>query len=127
MLEKFDPAGTAAGQDRQIFAALDALDKLGRLLHDRQVGREVGVEHLVETELAQRRDHFSGADRAGRHAELLADCDADRGGGLDHHGLGRVVQHAPDRILVVHLGQGADRAGLYALAAEDAFGFDPAA
>ena len=122
MFEELDPAGAAAGEDREILVLLDAFDELGAFFHDGEVGGEVGVEDLVRAEHLQGGDHLAGADGAGLHAEGFADGDADGRGGLEDDGLGLVVEGAPDVVLVVDLGESADGAGLDALAAEDALG-----
>ena len=122
VFEELDPAGAAAGEDREILVLLHAFDQLGALFHDGEVGGEVGVEDLVRAEHLQGGDHLAGADGAGFHAEGLADGDTDGRSGLEDYGLGLVVECAPDVVLVVDLGEGADGARLDALAAEDALG-----
>ena len=49
------------------------------LLDDRQIGAEIGVEHGVEAQPPQGRDHLAGGRRARRQAKTLADGGADRG------------------------------------------------
>lgn len=61
VLHVLDPAGAAGGEHRQLRARFDLLEKLRRLLHDREVGREVGVVHHVGAEAAQRGDELAGA------------------------------------------------------------------
>ncbi len=58
-LQEPHPAGTAAGEHGPvIFVPVGkALDELTALLHDGQVGGEVGVEHIVEAHGLQRRHH----------------------------------------------------------------------
>ena len=124
VLEEIDPARAATGQNREILAGFQPVDQLGALFHDRQVGREVGVKHLGKTKAAQGRDHFAGGDGAGRNPEFLAQGDTDRRRRLDHDMLGRVIDFAPDVILVADFGQRADRAGHDTLPAERAAGLD---
>ena len=81
VLAELDPAGGAGGDQGQRAAVLDAVDKLGALLHDGQVGGDVGVEHLVKAQAAQGGDHLALHVGADGHAEALAQGGADGGGG----------------------------------------------
>ena len=79
VLEELDPARRAAGELRQGDARVllhqrlvEPEDELRAFLDDREVGGEVGVEHLVEAGAAQRRVHLEGDRRAGLEAEHLA-------------------------------------------------------
>ena len=84
MLEEVDPARAAAREDREVLAALHALDQLMTLFHDREVGAEIRVEDAIEAEAVEGGDHLAGAViLADRMPEFLADGRADRGGGLD--------------------------------------------
>ena len=91
--------------------------QLGSLLEDRQVGGEVGVEHRVEAQAAQRRDHLAGDQRARRIAETLAQGGPDGRRGLHHHEVVGLVQRLPDLFDLILLGDRADGADGRALAA----------
>ncbi len=119
-LHPVGPRRAAAGEQRQLAALGEALDELSALLHDRDVGREVGVEHLVEAEAAERGVDLAGGERAGLHAEGLADGDADGRRDLHQADLLGVLQRGPDLAGLVVLVDGADRAVRGALAALDA-------
>ena len=95
----------------------EALHELAGLLHDGEVGGEVGVEHGLEAEAAQRGVELAGEVGAGRQAEGLADGHAHGRGDLHHAVLGRVVQRRPDGGGLVVLDDGAGRAVVGALAA----------
>ena len=82
-----DPAGRAGGDHGQDAAAANTAQQLGALLHDGQVGGEVGVVDLVEAQTLQSGDHLAGDGSADGHAELLAQGCTDGGGSLDHHML----------------------------------------
>ena len=136
VLEEVDPARAARGEDRQarlllrvgvglagpleLEVLLHAADELVALLHDGEVGGEVGVEHLVEPEHAERGDELAGDRLARLEAELLADRDADRGRGLDDDRLLRVVDRGHDLLGVADAHDGPDGADVDALAAEGA-------
>ena len=79
MLDELDPSGRAGGDHREHPAVLHAVDKLGALLHDGEVGCKVHVKDVVEAHSAERRSHLAldlGADGA---VEFLAETDPDRG------------------------------------------------
>ena len=120
VLEEVDPARAAGGENRQVLARLHAFDELVALLHDREVGREVGVEDLVEAEGAETGYELARDGFARLESEFLADGDANRRGGLDDDGLGGVVEGRPDLLDVGDADDGADRADVDALAAEGA-------
>ena len=122
VLAVLDPSGRAGGEHGQGAAVLDAVHQLGGLLHDGQVSREVGIEDLVEAQTLQGLGHLAGHAGADGHAELLAQGNADSGGGLHDHDLLRIGDGGPHLGGVVLLSQGAHGAGVDALAAEDAVG-----
>ena len=100
--------------------ATETLQQLRTLLHNGQVGTEIGVEHMVEAQLTQCGDHPAGDQRARLQAELLTQGGTHRRSGLHHYGLLRVTQGTNDLIGVVHLGEctgGADRDALPAVGA----------
>ncbi len=112
-----DPAGGAGGNHGHVVAGLEAVEELGALLHDGEVGGGVHVEHLVKAQAAQGGDHLALHIGAHGQAEALAQGDPDRGGGAHHHVLGGVGQGGPDLVGVVPLLEGAGGAGHDALAA----------
>jgi len=88
------------------------------LLHDRDVGGEVRVEHLVEAEHLQRGVDLARRQLARLHAERLAERDADGRGDLHEAGLLGVAQRRPDLgglVVLVDRAHGAVRGALAAL------------
>ena len=120
LLHPVRPRRAAARQERELAALGEALDELGALLHDRDVGGEVGVEHLVEAEAAQRGVYLAGRELAGLHAERLAERDADSRSDLHEADLLGVLKRIPDFLRLVVLVYRAHRAVRGALAALDA-------
>ena len=95
----------------------EPLHEFAGLLHDCEVGGEVGVEHGLETKAAQRGVELAGEVGARRQAERLADGDAHSRRDLHHAVFGRVVQRGPDGGGLVVLDDGAGGAVVGALAA----------
>ena len=127
LLHERHPARTAGGHqgdfDRPVAREIlvQALEQFGALLHDRQVGGEVGVENVVEAQPTQRCGHLA-RDAPAFQSEILAEGHAHGGGGLHHDrlaGIGERLHHLPD---VAVLREGAGRTDGYALAAIDAVG-----
>ena len=118
---ELDPGRTARGELRQAFARRFALQELGGLFDDRQIGRETGVVDLVKPERLHGGDETPRLDAARLQAERLADPHADRRSDLDDHGLVGIVQGAPDRVDLGLRGQGAGRTDRGAEPAIDAF------
>ena len=121
-LAEVDPAGRAGGNHRKSAAVFHSVEKLGALLHDGEVGAEVGVIDLLEAEAAERRDHFSGDGGSYLHSEFLAEGGADCGSGLDYN----VATESHCLVHLVNFGFEHQRAGganAYALSAEYAGGF----
>ena len=87
----FTQPGTAAGEQRQFLAFGLALQKLVRLLDDREIGAEGGVIDFIEPEPLERGDHLAAGRFAGGHSEQLADGDAHGGSNLRDDGFGRIV------------------------------------
>ena len=73
MLNKLNPTGTAGGEHRESFLACDSLNKLVCLFKNCEVGGEVHIEHLVNAESADCRNHFALNVCADRHTEALAE------------------------------------------------------
>ncbi len=94
-LHEAHPARAAGGHERQLHVGIaleggvQAAQQLRTLLHDGEVGGEVGVEYVVETQPSQRRHHLARHAPA-RIAEVLSETHAHGGGGLHHHRLGGV-------------------------------------
>ena len=123
-LHKANPARAAGREHRPLILILvgEALDKLAAFLHDREVGGKVGVEHIVEAQLAQRRDHALGRCELAVEPELLGPCRAHRGRDLCHGDDVRIVDRVEDETRVVALAQRRRRAVGDALAAVRALG-----
>ena len=122
LLHPVGPRRAAARDERELAVVREALDELRAFLHDRDVGGEVGVEHLLESETAEGRVDLTRGELARLHAERLAKRDADRRGDLDDAGLLGIAERAPDLGGLVVLVDRADRAVRGALSALDARG-----
>ncbi len=123
-LREMDPAGTAAGELGEGLIALgQAAEQLTGLLHDGEIGGEIGVQHVVGAQRTEQGHHFSLHKGARRHAELLAQRGADCGRGADHHHLVGVGHRLTHLRALVPLGDAVHRAGVGALTAVDAHGF----
>ena len=85
--------------------------------HDGQVGREISVEHFVETEPAQRCDHLARDNRTAVHAERFAERHPGRRRSLHDDVLRRVADGSPDRLGIVLFHDGRRRAYAGALPA----------
>ena len=88
------PAGTAGGKHRKFLRIpmLHPLQEFTALLHNGQVGAEVGVEYIVKAQPLEGGDHLSGGGGAGSQAELLCPGHPHCGGYLDHSGDLRICQ-----------------------------------
>ena len=120
LLHPVGPRGAAARDERELTARGEALDELGTLFHDRDVGGEVRIEHLVEAEHAESRIDLTGRELARLHAESFAEGDADGRSDLDDAGLGGIAERLPYLGGLVVLVDRADGAVGRALAALDA-------
>lgn len=108
-LGEVDPGRTAGGESRPL-AAPETAQEFGTLLHDDDIGGEIGVEHDIGPELAQCRDDLTLNVGPGREAEFLTETDPHRGGELeDGHdpGVEQIIEHP---IGFVALPQGTGRA-----------------
>ena len=99
---------------------LQAVEEFRAFLHDREVGAEVCVEDLVETEEVQSRHHLACHDGAWLHAEGIAQRDAYRRRDLHDDVLLRILQRVEHFFRIVFLDERARRADEAALTAEDA-------
>lgn len=120
LLHPVGPRGAAARDERELTARGEALDELGTLFHDRDVGGEVRIEHLVEAEHAKSRIDLTGRKLTGLHAESFAESDTDGRSDLNDAGLGGIAESIPDLGRLVVLVNRADGAVSGALTALDA-------
>ena len=117
LFHMLDPAGAAGGEHGELCTGLHLLQELGTLLHDGEVGGEVGVIHNVNAQTAKSRDNLAGYGLGCGHAELLSKSHTDRRGKLNHHTLVRIVDHAPHLGNLAVDGDGTRRADGCTLAA----------
>ena len=96
------------------------LHEFAALLHNGEVGGEVGVEDVVKADLPQGADHVAGGGFVGRELEGLRPGHPHRRRHLDHRGDLRVRQGVQHPVGVVPGRQGAGGAVGDALAAEGA-------
>ena len=122
VLDVLDPAGAAGGEHRQLRAGLDLLEEFCRLLHDREVGGEVGVIHHVRTEAAQRGDELAGAGLVCGQTEALGHADTHTGRVLHDDLAGLILQHRPELFGLVADRDRTGRAHGGTLAAADTVG-----
>ena len=128
-LHKAHPARAAArehGPAAAVALALgglaQALEQLGALLHNGEVGREIGVEHVLKAHAAQRAGQALDGGFLARNAELLAPGATHGRRDLHQHdlvGIGDGIEHG---LGIVALAQCTRRAMRDALAARDAIG-----
>ena len=118
LLHPVCPSGAAGGDERKLAARREALDELGAFFHDRDIGGEVGVEHLLEAEATECRVDLAGRKLARLHAERFAESDADCRSDLDDASLCLVAESCPNigRLVVfIDCANGAVRRALTAL------------
>ena len=101
LLHALHPGAGTGGDQRQSALALDPLQELAGLLHDRQVRGELGVKDVVEAQLSQGRHELAFHVVARLQAEGLADGGPDRRGELGHLDHGRVVEPVEHLLRVV--------------------------
>ena len=121
-LEEPDPTRAAGGHQRKRAAVLQAVQKLAAFFHDRQIGREIGVEHIVKTERLRCGSHALFGRFLFGKAEALRPCSTHGGRDLQHSELAFVRKRGIDFIGVVTHTQRADRAVGDALSAQRAIG-----
>ena len=123
-LQKPHPAGAAGGKHGPAVLAPvgKPLNELAALLHDGQIGGEVGVEHVVEAQTLQSSYQFAYRHLLVfvYHTEHLCPGHPYGGGHLDHSGDLRVRQSPQDLVGVIPDRQSAGGAMGDALAAEHA-------
>ena len=128
-LHKAHPARAAAREHRPTAAIAlalgglaQALEQLGALLHNGEVGRKIGVEHVLKAHAAQRAGKALNGSFLARNAELLAPGATHGRRDLHQHdlvGIGDGIEHG---LGIVALAQRARRTMRDALAARDAIG-----
>ena len=114
--------GPAAAVALALGGLAQALEQLGALFHNGEVGREIGIEHVLKANAAQRASQALNGSLLARYAELLAPGAAHGRRNLHQHdlvGIGESIEHG---LGIVALAQCARRAMRYALAARDAIG-----
>ena len=114
--------GPAAAVALALGGLTQALEQLGALLHNGEIGREVGVEHVLKAHAAQRTGQALDGGLIARNAKLLAPGATHGRRNLHQHdlvGIGDGVEHG---LGIVTLAQGARRAMRDALTARDAIG-----
>ena len=116
------PAGAAGGEHGPsvLIPVGEAPDELAALLHDRQVGGEIGVEHIVEAQRPEGGGHLPHRGLLPAEAQLLRPGGAHGGRHLHDGGDLRVLQSRRDLGGVVPDGEGAGGTVGDALAAEGA-------
>ena len=77
MLNKLNPTGATGGEHRESFLACDSLNKLVCLLKNSEVGGEVHIKHLVNTQSADCRNHFALNICTDWHTEAFAQSSLD--------------------------------------------------
>ena len=102
--------------------AKQALEQLGALLHNGEVGREIGIEHILKAYAAQRASQTLDGCLLARNAELLAPSTTHGRRDLHQHDLVGISERVKHGLGVVALAQRARRAMRDALAARDAIG-----
>src|SRR5690554_7733424 len=98
----------------------DTLQQLRPLLHDGEVGTEIGVEHIIEPQLTQRCDHLPGHQRPRLQSELLSQRSTYGRRCLHDDRLIWICQRTNDTVGMIHLREctgGTDRDTLPAVGA----------
>mmetsp|Transcript_14609 Transcript_14609/g.39087 ORF Transcript_14609/g.39087 Transcript_14609/m.39087 type:complete len:203 (+) Transcript_14609:1207-1815(+) len=92
-LHHVDPSWAAARKHRKRAAIFDPLEQLVRFLDNRQIGREVGVEDVVEAKHLERRNKLSRRRASWRESKGFRQRHAHGRRGLyDGHILARVTR-----------------------------------
>ena len=120
LLHPVRPCRAAARDERELAAVGEALDELRSFLHDRYVGGEVRVEHLLEAEHTESGIDLARGEFARLHAKSFAESDADGRSDLNEAGLLGVAEGGPNLGGFVVLVDCSDRAVRRALTALDA-------
>ena len=114
--------GPAAAVALALGGGAQALDQFGSLLHNGEVGREIGVEHVLKAHAAQRAGQALNGGLLARYAEFLAPGAAHGRRDLHQHDLVGISERVKHGLGIVALAQGARRTMCNALAARDAIG-----
>ena len=119
--DETNPAwGAARDHGKGCVLVAEALKKLGALFHNGKVRRHIDVEHLVETDSAERCYHFALRVRAYGETEFFAESDADRGSGDRDNVLGLIAERRNYLVGIVLLGERAYGADVDTLSASNA-------
>ena len=114
--------GPAAAVTLALGGGAQALEQLGALLHNGEIGREIGVEHVLKANAAQRASQALNGGLLARYAEFLAPGAAHGRRDLHQHDLVGICERVKHGLGIVALAQCARRAMRNALAARDAIG-----
>ena len=114
--------GPAAAIALTLSGGAQALEQLGALLHNGEVGREIGIEHVLKAHTAQRAGQALDGSLLARNTELLAPGATHGRRNLHQHDLVGISESIEHGLGVVALAQCARRAMRNALAARDAIG-----
>jgi len=120
MLTVIYPAGRAGGDEREGTLVIDTFNKLGGFLKNGEVGGEIGVEHIVEAETAQSRNHLTLNIGADGHVEYFTECGTGSGSRLNDDALCGIGKSRPNFIRLILLVESAGGAGNDALSAGNA-------
>ena len=119
VLHMLDPTRTAGGQHGQHAAVLQPVNQLRALLHDGNVGREIGIVGIA-TQSLHGCGNFAGDICSGFQAKLLAEGILDGRSHLPDYGLLRVIQCIHNPLYGALFRQRRHGTDLDALAAVDA-------
>ena len=110
MFEEVHPCRTTGRKDGQadglvaVEIACQAVQDFGAFFHDGEVGCEIGVEYIVESQFAQGVYHFSGYQCARGESEFFSQGSAYGRCGLHDDYLVRVCQVIEQAVGVITFG-----------------------
>ena len=114
--------GPAAAITLTLSGGTQALEQLGALLHNGEVSRKIGIEHVLKANAAQRASQALNGGLLARNAEFLAPGAAHGRRNLHQHDLVGISERVKHGLGIVALAQCARRTMRDALAARDAIG-----
>ena len=114
--------GPAAAVALTLGGGAQALEQLGALLHNGEVGREISIEHVLKAHTAQCAGQALDGGLLARNAELLAPSATHGRRDLHQHDLVGISESVEHGLGVIALAQRACRAMRDALTARDAIG-----
>lgn len=120
LLYEVYPARRAARNHRERSAVLNSVDKLGTLLHNGNVRREVYIEDLIEAEHFESRNHLTFDVCSDGITEFFAETYSDCGRGSHDDVFARVCYCSRDFVYIVFFAERAGRAYGYTLSAGNA-------